>query len=157
MWVCWSCNRKSILIAFKHKSRYNCPTTKMFIKLVRFCKVWPSLRCGLFTVNYINMKNFLDTLGPKVLQVLVEPCYCMIMKAFWNNHFAIFTEYLFVFDHLGGIVFLFGIFLKVLVMLLCLCYLSSHEWIDGVLFVLMGKDKVHRFFGVCCGFTLLLW
>ncbi len=34
------------------KRRFKGPKTKMFVKLVRFCKVWPSLGCGLLTVKY---------------------------------------------------------------------------------------------------------
>ncbi len=34
------------------KRRFKGPKTIMLVKLVRFCKVWPSLVCGLLTVNY---------------------------------------------------------------------------------------------------------
>ena len=87
--------------------------------------------------------------GPGMLEELVEPSYCMMLYAFLKNHFSIFTENLNVLDQLGGKSFLVSLFLQVIVLLLCLCYLSVCEWIDGVLFVLIGKHKVHGFLGVC--------
>ena len=34
------------------KTRLKGQKTRMFVKSVRFCKVWPSLGCGLLTVKY---------------------------------------------------------------------------------------------------------
>ena len=40
------------LLHLGRKWRFKVPKTKMFVKLVRFCKLWPSLVCGLLTVKY---------------------------------------------------------------------------------------------------------
>ena len=40
------------------KRMFKGPRTKMFLKSVRFCKVWPSLVCGLPTVNYDILSVF---------------------------------------------------------------------------------------------------
>ncbi len=34
------------------KRRFKVPKTNMFVKLLRFCKLWPSLICGLLSVKY---------------------------------------------------------------------------------------------------------
>ena len=41
------------------KRRFRGPKAKVFVKLVRFYKVWPSLVCGLPIVNYIDLRYFL--------------------------------------------------------------------------------------------------
>ena len=42
-------------------------------------------------------------LSPGVLQVVVEPSYCTVLEAFWNDHFAILTEYVNIINQLGCI------------------------------------------------------
>ena len=59
----------------------------------------------------------------------------MVLEAFWYNHFAIFTEYVDVFNQLGGVAFPFSLCYEVMVLLLCFSYLSGGERIDGVFFV----------------------
>ncbi len=70
---------------------------------------------------------------PGTLQV-VESSYCMVLEAFWNDDFAIFTEEFGVFDQQEGVTFLLSILNQGFVLLLCLCYLSGSEGIDGVFF-----------------------
>ena len=87
-------------------------------------------------------------LGPGVLQVVVKQGQCALFQAFWYDHFAIFTEYIDVFNQLGGIAFLFSIVYEVFVLLFCLCYFSGCEQIDGILFISIVKHKVHGFLNV---------
>ncbi len=68
-------------------------------------------------------------LCPRVLQVVVEPTYHMVLEAYWYDHFAIFTEYFGVFDQLGGVTFVFNINFEVFVLLFYLCYLLGSEGI----------------------------
>ncbi len=91
-----------------------------------------------------------------MLQVVVEPRYCPVLEAFWYDHFAFVTEYFDVFDQLYGLTLLVSLCFKVVVLVLCLCYLSCSEWIDGILFVSISKHKVHGFLGVGWGRFMLL-
>ncbi len=92
------------------------------------------------------MKNFFKTFGLGV-QGSGRTSLLHGVLGLWYNHFAIFTEYFDVCDQLGEKFFFFSLFFQVIVFLLCLFY-SGCEWIDGVLFVLLGKHKVHGFLGV---------
>ena len=51
-------------------------------------------------------------LGPGGLQVVMEPSYCMVLEAFWYDHFAIFTEYIGVVNKLGGVTILLRLILR---------------------------------------------
>ncbi len=95
-------------------------------------------------------------LGPGVLQVVMKPSYCALLKAFGYDQFAILAEYCGVFDQLVGITFLFSIVFEVFVILLCLGCLFDSEGIEGVLFGSIGKHKVHGFLDVGCGCFMLL-
>ena len=63
-----------------------------------------------------DIKSFFELLGPEVLQVVLELNYHKLWYALWYEHYAIFTDYLYVFDQLGGKAFLVRLISNVLAM-----------------------------------------
>jgi hypothetical protein len=99
--------------------------------------VWLASMMHTF-LKHCTAKNLFETCGALMLEVMTIPCYCMVLKIYWDGMFAIFAWNAFVFSKLNiiswPVLYSHSTVLPMAVIVLCtmpqrvrLCFFYQHR------------------------------